>query len=86
MHSIGGGHHQGVPEEDRGCGGREQQQEEAEEEGGRGDQGRVWPRDRKVVEEGGKEVGGVGAAAGAEVGCHFSNTGAHHGQCAGAIG
>ena len=35
---------------------------------------------------GSKEVGGVRAAAGAEVGCHDSNIRVHHGQCAGFIG
>ena len=34
----------------------------------------------------GKEVGGVRAAAGAEVGCHDSNIGAHCGRCAGTFG
>ena len=34
VHDIGGGHYQGVLEEDRGCGGGEQQQKEEEEEGG----------------------------------------------------
>ena len=77
----GGGNHQGVPEEDGGCGGGEQQQEEAEEEGGQGDQGRVQPRGGGIVEEGGEEVGGVGAVAGAEVGHHNGNIGAHCRGC-----
>ena len=63
----GRGHHQGVLEEDGGCGGREQRWEEAEEEGGGGDQGQVWIGSGGVVGTGSKEVGGVKAAAGAEV-------------------
>ena len=38
------------------------------------------------MEEGGKEVGGVGAVARAEVGHHNGNVGAHHGGCAGIAG
>ena len=52
---VGGGHRQGVPEEDGRCGGREQQREEAEEEGGRGgSQGGVQPHGGGVVGESGK--------------------------------
>ena len=38
------------------------------------------------MEEGSDEVGRVGVAAGAEVGCRNGNTGAHHGRCTGAAG
>ena len=73
------GHHQGVPEEDRGCGGREQQQEEAEEEGGGGNQGGVRVSGGRVVGMSSEEVGVVRAAAGAEVGHHDSYARVHHG-------
>ena len=44
-----------------------------EEEGGGGDQGRVQASSGGVVGMGSEEVGGVGAAAGAEVGRRDSN-------------